>query len=219
MPNPIINGYGSTESASLTLGSIAQSREARLASVGKPLDGNETKLIDDEGQVVPQGSVGEIIVRGPHRTGVFYNDPELTKESWRDGWFHVGDLAKFDAEGNLMLVGRKSDMIIRGGQNIYPREVEDILIQHVKIEQAAIVRMPDAIMGEKACAYVVASPGQQLSFQEMLTFLEGKRVAKYKWPERLEIVCEFPMASGEKVNKKILEHDVTMKLRQELIKC
>lgn len=98
---PIISGYGTTEAASLSLGSVTQSQEVRLGTVGEPLDGNELKLLDDDRKEVNPGEIGELVFRGPHRTGVFYNDPELTKESWQDGWFHVGDIGKFDQDRNL----------------------------------------------------------------------------------------------------------------------
>ena len=128
----------------------------------------------------------------------------------------MGDLGKFDAQGNLYVVGRKKDMIIRGGQNIIPGEVENMLIAHPKILNVAIVAMPDPVMGEKACAYVIPKPGQDFTFEEMISFLKEKKIAPYKLPERLETVARFPMSGdGQKIIKTALSEDVTSKLRAE----
>ncbi len=128
----------------------------------------------------------------------------------------MGDLGRFDENGNLYVVGRATDMIIRGGQNIYPVEVENMLITHPGVLQVAIVPMPDSVMGEKACAFVIPQPGKSLTFDEMVDFLLEKRMAKFKIPERLEIVDSFPMSGdGQKVIKKSLADDVAGKLKEE----
>ena len=146
----------------------------------------------------------------------YYRDPEKTRELWGDGgWYHSGDLGKFDENGNLYVVGRSKDMIIRGGQNIYPLEVENILIAHPKVLQVAVVSMPDPVMGEKGCAYVIPKEGQSLSMDEMVNFLLEKKIAKFKIPERLEIVEKFPMTESGKVIKKDLAAEVSRKLKEE----
>ena len=179
----------------------------------------EVKLLDEEGQEVPSGEIGEVVVRGAVATSGYFRDPETTTQVWGeepDGWFRMGDLGKFDAQGNLYVVGRKKDMIIRGGQNIIPGEVENMLIAHPKILNVAIVAMPDPVMGEKACAYVIPKPGQDFTFEEMISFLKEKKIAPYKLPERLETVARFPMSGdGQKIIKKALSEDVTSKLRVE----
>ena len=154
---------------------------------------------------------GLIIMEG------YYKDPEATWQVWtRDGWYKTGDLGKFDETGHLMIVGRKKEMILRGGQNIYPVEIEHLLMTHPKVSNVAIVKMPDPIMGERACAYVVCEPGQDFTFPEMVSFLAGKGIAPYKLPERLEIITSLPMvAEGQKIDKKALEKDIAEKLKNE----
>ena len=134
----------------------------------------------------------------------------------RDGWYKTGDLGRFDEDGHLMIVGRKKEMILRGGQNIYPVEIEHLLLTHPHVAQVAIVKMPDPVMGERACAYVVPEGGRAFTFLEMISFLQGKGIAPYKLPERLEILDALPMvAEGQKVDKKTLEADILEKLRAE----
>jgi len=126
---------------------------------------------------------------------------------------------KIDEEGNLMLAGRKRDIIMRGGQNIYPREIDELLLQHPNVREVAVVSMPDPEMGEKACAYVVTKAGRKLSFDEMISFLRGMGVANFKLPERLEIIAEMPLVAGQhKIEKKALEKDIAEKLRINEIK-
>jgi len=164
--------------------------------------------VDDEGNEVPQGGMGEVWGSGPCCSSGYYNDQEATRQAWtEDGWFRTGDLGMIDEKGNLVIVGRKKDMIIRGGANIYPIEVENLLITHPKILQVAIVKMPDPVMGEKACAYVVPRQGQNFTFDEMISFLKAKEIALYKLPERLEIVDAMPMVGGgQKVDKNLLRN-------------
>ena len=128
----------------------------------------------------------------------------------------MGDLGLFDTEGRLKIIGRQRDIIIRGGQNIHPKEVEDQLASHEKVAEVAIVRMPDRQMGEKACAYIVLKPRQRLTFEEMVTFLKEKRIAPFKIPERLVIVQSLPLVpGGNKVDKRSLEQDIAQKLKTE----
>ena len=146
----------------------------------------------------------------------YFKNQEMTRKSWIDGWFKVGDLGRLDEYGNLKLAGRKDDLIIRGGRNIAPREVEDLLARHPKIAEVAVVRMPDSVMGEKACACVVPKPGQSLAFEEMVSFLKGRDLASFKLPERLEVMDKLPMvAAGQKVNRKELEQYVVQRLDAE----
>jgi non-ribosomal peptide synthetase component E (peptide arylation enzyme) len=122
-------------------------------------------------------------------------------------------LGRFDEQGNLVIVGRKKEMIIRGGQNIYPVEIENLLMTHAHVSQVAVVKMPDSVMGEKACAYIVLEGGRALTFEQMTAFLQEKGVAAYKLPERLEIIDALPLLASGKVDKKRLEEDVAEKLK------
>lgn len=214
---PIIQNYSSIDCAAACLGSIDDPPEVRLRTVGKPYAGAEVKLVGENGEEVPRGESGEILLRGPAAVSGYYKDPEATWQVWTgDGWYQTGDLGKLDDAGYLMIVGRKKDMIIRGGQNIYPVEIENILITHPKVSHVAIVKMPDPVMGERACAYVVPGQGQDFTFPEMVSFLKEKSIAPYKLPERLEILDALPMvAEGQKVDKKALEKDIAEKLKAE----
>ena len=208
MGGTVITGYGLTDWGGMTITPPEWPREIRLASSGTPIWGTEVKIVDDEGNEVPRGETGEVWGSGACCISGYYNDPEATRQAWtEDGWFRTGDLGMIDVKGNLVIVGRKKDMIIRGGANIYPIEVENLLITHPKILQVAIVKMPDPVMGEKACAYVVPRQGQDFTFDEMISFLKAKEIALYKLPERLEIVDAMPMVGdGQKIDKSLLRN-------------
>jgi len=213
----VVNDYGGVDFLGIVATGIDEPPEVRLLTVGKPWAWTEIKLVDDSRQEVPQGEVGEVWGRGPACCSGYYRDPEATWQSWtEDGWFLTGDLGKFDEQGNLVIVGRKKDMIIRGGWNIYPKEIENILLTHPKVQDVAVIGMPDTVMGEKPCAYVVPKLAQELTLGEVVNFLQQKGIPLYKFPERLEILDKLPMvADGQKVDKKLLRQDITQKLRTE----
>jgi non-ribosomal peptide synthetase component E (peptide arylation enzyme) len=212
----VLQKYGSMDCGASTSNSADDPAEVRWLSVGKPSKFDEIKLVDDEGKEVPRGEPGEIWFRARSGASGYFKDPEGTSKTWgKEGWFPMGDLGRLDEKGNLFIVGRKKDMIIRGGQNIYPAEVENILLTNPKIAQVAVVKMPDPEFGERACAYVVPKEGSKLTFKEMVDFLESKNIAKYKLPERLEIVSSLPLAGETKIDKKMLEKDIISKLRLE----
>ena len=207
--------FGSGDTGPMCATSFHDSQEVRLRTVGRPLDGNEVKMVDSEGNPVPQGEVGEVCATGPNLVSGYYGNPELTGKSWQDGWFCTGDAGKIDDGGYVVLLGRKRDVIIRGGQNIYPFEIEGILMQHPKVKDIAIVRMADPVMGERQCAYVVPREGQTFEFEEMVSFLKSRKVASYKVPERLEILAELPLvAAANKVDRARLEEDIALKLKR-----
>jgi len=214
---PIVPNYGSVDCAAACMGSIDTPAEIRLHTVGKPYAGAEIKLIDDNGKPLPSGRVsGEILIRGPGGASGYFRDPEATSQAWTpDGWYKTGDLGAFTDNGDLMIVGRKKNVIIRGGQNIYPVEIENLLITHPDILHASIVKMPHPVMGEKACAFVVLKPDNAFNFDEMTSFLAGKGVAPYKLPERLEIVDTLPFSADGKVIAKDLEKLIAEKLKAE----
>ena len=213
---PIVIVYGVGDTSAISSTSISDPQEVRLRTVGRLMDGNEIKIVDSNGNLVPQGEIGEVCVTGPNLVSGYFGNPELTRELWQDGWFCTGDAGKIDEEGYVVLFGRKRDVIVRGGQNIYPSEIEELLMQHPKVNDVAIVRMPDPVMGEKQCAYVIPKRGQTFAFEEIVSFLRSKKVAAYKLPERLETLSEFPLvAAGNKVDKIRLEQDIVSKLEQE----
>ncbi len=212
----VTQAYGSIDASIGTEHHIDQPLEERLGTVGPPYAGAEIRLEDDNGIEVPPGQVGEIVVRGPGGVGGYYLDPEATRAAWPNGWFHMGDLGRFDQNGNLLIVGRKKDIIIRGGQNIYPSEIEQLLATHPAVSEVAVVKMPDPVLGEKACAYVAPRTGQEITFEEMIAFLKEKNMATFKFPERLELIDKLPMvAAGQKVDKKALEAAIIDKLRMK----
>ncbi len=214
---PLIQYYGSMDFGGSTVPHPDDPRETRLFTVNRLIPGNQIKFVDDMGSEVTRGEVGEIVLSGPASNSGYYKDAETTWQVWtKDGWFHTGDLGKLDDKENLVIVGRKKDMIIRGGQNIFPAEIESMLLDHPKVADVAIVSMSDEVMGEKACAYVVPKKGQHFTFEEMVDFLRGKNIAPYKLPERLENVEQLPLVpDSQKVNKKVLAQDIADKLKAE----
>ncbi len=213
---PIFIIFGSGDVGPVSTTQVGDPPEVRLRTVGRPVDGNEVKIIDSDGNPLPPGEIGEVYVTGPNLVSGYYGNQEMTNKAWRDGWFCTGDAGKLDGDGHLTLIGRKRDVIIRGGQNIYPSEVEGVLAEHPKVSDAAIVAMPDPVMGQKQCAYVVPAHGQTFSFEEMVSFLRSCKLALYKIPERLEIMTGLPLvAAGNKVDKSQLEADIDNKLKQE----
>ncbi|MDP2719670.1 MAG: class I adenylate-forming enzyme family protein [Dehalococcoidia bacterium] len=210
----LIPNYSSIDCSVGCVGSPSDPVEVRLRTVGKPFGEGELKIVDEHGNEVPQGEIGEIMLRGPAGASGYYRDPEATRQAWSpDGWFRMGDLGKIHESGNLMLLGRKKDIIIRGGQNIYPIEIENLLSNHPSISAVAVVGMPESVMGEKACAYVVPKQGLSFSFEEMILFLKNIGIAPFKMPERLEIIDRLPyVAGGQKIDKAVLRQDIINKL-------
>ena len=213
----VVNHYGAVDFGGVVATGVNDLLDTRLLTVGKPRGWTEIKIVDEAGQEVVKGEVGEVWGRGPGCSSGFYNDLEATWQSWtNDGWFKTGDLGKFDEQSNLVIVGRKKDIIIRGGWNISPKEIEDILITHPKVRDVAIVGMPDPVMGEKLCAYIVPKPVQEIVLEEVVSFLEKRGTQPYKLPERLEILDKLPMvADGQKVDKKLLRQNISEKLKAE----
>lgn len=210
----VINGYGAVDFGGSTMPTLDDPPEVRFLTVGRPIKGTEFKMVDDAGKEVATGQVGEIWGRSASCAWGYFQDPDSTKQAWtEDGWFKSGDLGKWDEKGNLIIAGRKKDMIMRGGQNIYPVEIETLIQGHPKVQEVAVVGMPDAVLGEKTCAYVVLKNGVTFTFEEMISFLKGKKIAAYKFPERLEIIAKLPMVSeGQKVDKKALRLDIVSKM-------
>ncbi len=192
--------YASTETLILcTIGGRAMLE--RPKSVGRPVYDVHLKLVDDEGREVPQGEVGEIYIKAPSLFSGYYNDEENNHRSFRDGWFTLGDLGRFDEEGYLYIVDRKTDMVISGGENIYPKEVEEVLQAHPKVSEVAVVGVPDPHWGEALKALIILKPGQSSSEEEILDYCAA-HLADYLKPKSVEFVEDFPRSPMGKVLKR-----------------
>lgn len=209
----ITSDLGTQDMGSVSGCRVEDSKDLRRRTVGRMLPGNQVRLLDENRKDVPEGEPGILYFRGPHAPAGYYRDEELTATVFDpDGWTTTGDIVKFD-QGCLWILGRAKDMIIRGGQNIYPAEIEGLLNGHPKVASVAVVGYPDREMGERACAYVIPKAGQTFTFEEMVEFLKGKKLAMYKLPERLEIVSQFPaVGDSGKVNKEALKKDIAQKV-------
>jgi non-ribosomal peptide synthetase component E (peptide arylation enzyme) len=208
---------GSQETYSFAQTGVMDSQEKRIMTLGKSFPGNEVRICDDQGKEVPLGEVGHLFVRGASTSSGYFGDAEATLTAWGEfgmgGWYKTGDLAKLDEEGYLVIVGRHKDIIIRGGQNIYPKEIEDLLLTHPKIMQAVVVGMPDPVMGERAWACVTLLEGEKLNLEGMVHFLKQKGLAVHKLPERLEVLDQLPqLVDGQKINKIALKKMMTERI-------
>jgi long-chain acyl-CoA synthetase len=200
----ILEGYGLTETSSTaTLNPSATDR--KLLSIGKPIWGVEAKIVDPAGAALPPGKdqIGEICIRGFNVTKGYYGKPEATAEAIRDGWLHTGDLGYADEDGFLYVVDRIKDLIIRGGYNVYPREVEEILYTHPAIAEAAVIGRPDDRLGEEVVAVVSFRPGTSATDEEIISFCQ-ERLAVYKCPREVRTLAEIPKSPSGKLLKKEL---------------
>ena len=188
--------------------------EVLLETCGRPVCADdEVRLIDDEGAEVADGEVGELSCRGPYTLRGYYGVPEYNaKQFTADGFYRSGDLMRRHPSGNYVVEGRKKDLINRGGEKISAEEVENLILSHPAVQNVACVPMPDAAMGEKMCAFVILKPGQTLTLAELVGFLQRYEIAKFKLPERLEVLAEFPLSTFGKVSKKALAERVAAAL-------
>lgn len=204
----VLSGYGGMDFGGWTAPSLDDPAEIRHRTVGRPRGDTEIRLVDEQGQDIPPGEIGEIWGRGPCCALGYYKDKETSREKWtNDGWFRTGDLGRWDAHGNLIMVGRKREIIRRGARTIVPKELEDLLMTHPKVLKAAVIGLPDLVMNERVCACVLPRSGQSFSFEEMVDFLKEQHVAPYKWPERLEVLKDIPLR-GDKTDKETLRNEV-----------
>lgn len=202
----VIQGYGAAEYGALASTAYDDPPDIRLRGIGRPLRGTEIEIRDENGAVLPAGETGRIYARGPYCVGGFVNNPEATSVAWSGGYLAMGDLGRLDEFGYLWLEGRARDVIIRGGQNISPLEVEDTLLRHPAVREVAAVAMKDKEMGERVCVFVVPADGAIPTLEELCAFMLERGLAKFKLPERLELACALPMnPAGTKVNKRALE--------------
>jgi 2,3-dihydroxybenzoate-AMP ligase len=181
-------------------------QEVKLETCGRPIcPDDEVRLVDPEGREVAPGEVGELTCRGPYTLRGYYGAPEYNaKQFTRDGFYCTGDLMRLHPSGNYVVEGRKKDLINRGGEKISAEEIENLILGHPAVQNVACVPVPDPNLGEKMCACVILKPGLRLSLHELNNFLKGKEIAKYKLPERLEVLDDFPVSTFGKVSKKSL---------------
>jgi 2,3-dihydroxybenzoate-AMP ligase len=192
-------------------------QEVRLLTCGRPLSpDDEVRLVDDEGREVAPGEVGELTCRGPYTLRGYYGVPEYNARQFTpEGFYRSGDLMRLHSSGNYVVEGRKKDLINRGGEKISAEEIENLILSHPSVQNVACVPMPDPQLGEKMCACVVLKKGRALSFTGLVEFLKDKEIAKFKLPERLEILSDFPVSTFGKVSKKALAEMVMAKLARE----
>lgn len=205
--------YGTTDGGVPVVTSIHDPQDKRLGTVGQVVPGNECQLWDENLQQVPASGRGEVVWRGADKSWGYLGDDEQTARAFTtDHFYRSGDLGEFDEGGYLRIVGRIKDMILRGGRNIYPGTLEDAIIKHPAVLDVAVAAMPDRELGERACAFVVLRPGQDVALKELTAFMEEQELAIWQLPERLEIMPELPRGPGGKVLKADLTKMVADKL-------
>ncbi len=200
---PILEGYGLSETSPVATFSHMDF-ERIPGSVGQPIVGVQVQVLNERGEPLPPGEAGEVVIRGHNVMKGYYKRPEATAEAIRDGWFHTGDIGRMDEKGNLYIVDRLKDMIIRGGFNVYPRELEEVMMAHEAIAQVAVIGVPHETHGEEVKAVVVLKPGRQATAEEIQAWCK-ERMAAYKYPRIVEIVPAMPMTATGKILKRELK--------------
>ncbi len=196
----ILEGYGLSETSPVASFNHPD-RERKPGSIGTPIRDVRMQVVDADDNELPPGEVGEIVIQGPNVMKGYWRKPEATAEAMRGGWFHSGDLAKMDEDGYFYIVDRKKDMIIRGGYNVYPREVEEVLYEHPAVAEAAVVGIPDDMLGEEVGAAVALKAGAEASPEELQAYVK-ERIAAYKYPRHVWLVPELPKGPTGKILKR-----------------
>ncbi|HEV3266525.1 MAG TPA: AMP-binding protein [Acidimicrobiales bacterium] len=209
----VLNSYGMTEGGHATFSMDPEGSRARPGAVGRPRPPTEVQIVGDDGTSCPTGEVGEVTTRNPNGHREYYKDPEATARMWEGGWLHTGDLGYLDADGYLYIVGRKKEMIVRGGMNVYADDVEAALQAHPAVIEAAVVGISHDVLGEDVAAFVVIRPGDELSSEELQGFV-GERLADYKVPRRITFLDGLPRNAGGKVVKAQLTAAANRPIRQ-----
>jgi long-chain acyl-CoA synthetase len=211
----IAEAYGMTETSSVTHVNPRWGVR-KFGSVGLPIVGTDSKIVDVEtgAQELPPDQAGELLVRGPQVMVGYWNQPDETAQVLKDGWLHTGDIATMDEDGYFYIVDRKKDMILTAGLNVYPREVEEVLYQHPKVLEAAVIGLPDRVRGEKVTAYVVLKPGETATAQEMRVFCR-ERLAPYKQPRAVHFRDELPKSMAGKVLRRALQEEELTRMQKE----
>lgn len=204
----IVEGYGLTESSPVTHINPFAGGKRKVGSIGIPIPDTECRVIDlDEGTSdLPPGKSGELWIRGPQVMKGYWQNPEATAETLTDGWLHTGDIAEMDEEGYFYIVDRKKDMIISGGYNVYPRDIEEVFYEHPRVQEASVIGIPHERRGEAAKVFVVLKEGESVTAEELLDYCKEK-LAKYKWPTEIEFREELPKTNVGKVLKKELRKE------------
>jgi acyl-CoA synthetase (AMP-forming)/AMP-acid ligase II len=195
--------FGMTETCATGVMGTPEDNFKKAEAMGRTISNWEMRVVDDQDREVPRGVVGEVVYRGPGVLKEYYKSPEATAEAFKNGWFHSGDLAWVDGDGYFYFAGRKKDMIISGGENIYPAEVEEILYKHPKVLEAAVIGVPDPDWGESVMAIIVLKPGEKMAREEVIEY-SRQNLASYKKPRQVEFVNELPKSSTNKVLKYVL---------------
>jgi long-chain acyl-CoA synthetase len=199
----ILEGYGLSETSPVASFNHPD-RERKPGSIGTPVAGVEMKVVDDDGNEVPTGEVGEIVIRGHNVMKGYWERPDATEDAIRGGWFHSGDMARVDDDGYFFIVDRKKDLIIRGGYNVYPREIEEVLYEHPAVREAAVLGLPHDEYGEEVGAAVVLKEGESATAEELREFCK-EQVAAYKYPRTVWLVDELPKGPTGKILKREIE--------------
>ena len=188
-----------------------------LTTQGRPLSqADEIRIVNPDETDVAAGEIGELWCRGPYTIRGYFRAPDRNREAFTaDGFYRTGDLVRLDSSGNLVVEGRIKDLINRGGEKINAEEIEAHLISHPAVIAAAVVAMPDAVLGERACAYLSVRDGDTLALDAMREFLAARGVAQFKWPERIELVRQLPLTNVGKIRKSELRRDIAEKLAAE----
>jgi long-chain acyl-CoA synthetase len=197
----ILEGYGLSETSPVASFNHPD-RERKPGSIGTPIEGVEMKVVDDQGGEVPQGEIGEIVIRGHNIMKGYWERPDATAEAITEGgWFHSGDMARVDEDGYFFIVDRKKELIIRGGYNVYPREVEEVLYEHPAVQEAAVIGVPDEALGEEVGAAVVLKQGADVDAEQLKAYVK-EQVAAYKYPRKLWFLDELPKGPTGKILKR-----------------
>jgi long-chain acyl-CoA synthetase len=204
----VLEGYGLSETSPVACSNHPE-RERKPGSIGTPIEGVEMLVVDEDGEPVAQGEVGEIVIRGHNIMKGYWQRPEATAEAMRGGWFHSGDMARTDEDGYFYIVDRKKDLIIRGGYNVYPREVEEVLYEHPKIREAAVIGVPHDEWGEEIGAAIVLHEGEELAPEEVSAYVK-ERIAAYKYPRVVWFLDDLPKGPTGKILKREIETPATV---------
>ena len=210
---PILEGFGLSETSPVIcfkqLGF-----ERKPGSIGRPVFATEMRLVDDSDQEAGEGQLGEIVVRGHSVMKGYFNRPEATADAMRVGWFHTGDIASMDKDGYFYIVDRKKDMIIRGGYNVYPRELEEVLMTHPAVSLAAVLGVPHPVLGEEVKAYVICKPDATVTVEELTVWCRDQ-MAAYKYPRYIEFRDSLPMTATGKILKRELRDEEERRQREQ----
>jgi long-chain acyl-CoA synthetase len=198
----VLEGYGLSETAPVATFNHFE-LPSKPGTVGQPLFSVEVMCVDDDDQPVPPGRPGEVVIRGHNVMKGYYKRPEATAEVMRNGWFHSGDIGILDEEGYLSIIDRKKDMILRGGFNVYPRELEEVLMTHPAVSMAAVIGVTDERLGEEIKACIVRRPGAQVTEEEMISWCK-EQMAAYKYPRIVEFYDALPISATGKILKREL---------------